>query len=668
MAKIKDTMQKAIKSIRKGIGLQKGRLYVYETKEDREATATYLFDYAKSQREDWVSKWRMYDDYYQGKHVTQMQLQKVCEESKIPWIPAIIPDPYIHVESQIIPDVPDFQFNGRDDDIDSAKAKQREYVVKYVMENNKLEHLNTKNERRLNKLGNAFWKVCWDSKIEAPGFIGDIVIGDPDAANIFPDPSAYDIDDCEYIDYAYRVHKMKAQRMFKNELEALGTNIEQFGVDGNYADTEIYNSRVHDIDDDTVQIVEHWFRQPEEGKETIDDVTYEWESGDIACSILVNEIEIKYIPKYWLKTGKQCKMYPFVKYCKIPDENNFWDKSELAPILDLVDAADRELAYALLNSAFMSNDITLMEENAMADGSSPDNRPGALWKVKAGQISNVRRLGGIANAGNKLQMIEFIRSVIQETVGNFDSAQGKEPVRVTTASGIAQLNERADARKSIKKADRLSGFERLYELIDWTALEYYDDDRLIFIGVKDDETMAKFLQNPQMGNMDINQGPVIFRFNSDNMRVLDDMATQSKGQAEYYYPRVDAVVNAGDGLQKSKAFTLSATENLLKTPINQDTYKIVESMIDIMDLPNKKEIRDELEGKFGQQAQQMAQQMQMLQQENQQLKTQMQQAQQMQAPQQPQMPQINIDEIMASLSPEEQQAVMQNPQLLEGLG
>ena len=42
------------------------------------------------------------------------------------------PDPYLQVESQITSELPEFEFRGRDDDLDSARARQREDVVRYI--------------------------------------------------------------------------------------------------------------------------------------------------------------------------------------------------------------------------------------------------------------------------------------------------------------------------------------------------------------------------------------------------------------------------------------------------------------------------------------------------------------------------------------------------------
>lgn len=532
------------------------------TKEAREAQVKRDYEYSKTQKEPVTVKFKEYDEYYNNRHYTQQQIAGLMEKKGLNFIPPVVPEPYIQVETQIVPDVPDFEFKGRDDDLDSVKAKERQKVVEFICYNNKLDSMNPDNERHLNKLGNAFWKVSFDGTITGPGFVGDIVIGGPDPANIFPDPAAYDIDDCEYIIYSFRMHRRKARRTF-------GKVIDDLGVNSDHGDTEIYTNETRDINDDTVQVIEYWYRDDE---------------GDIACSIQVNNVEVKHIPKYWVNTRHSGnKSFPFVKYCKIPMAKSFWDKSEIEPIKDLVDAIDREFMTAILNDALSSNDVILIEEGALADGQALTNEPGAIVKMKANKIDKAKRLGGISSNANIVNMITFIRELIQETTGNFDSTQGKEPVRVTTASGIAQLNERADRRGVIKKADRLMGFQRLYELIDWTALEFYNTDRMILIRGKEE-----------------GEADDAFPFNSENHRILDGIRTEQTGEPVYYYPRIDTEISAGDGLRKSKAFTIQATMDLAEAPITPENYKIILSFVELLDLPNKKEIKDAINQRFAQ--------------------------------------------------------------------
>lgn len=559
-----------------GKDITKGNLYNYEDKDSREATVGWLFEYSKNQRSSQEVTWRTMDDYYEGRHPSQSELADYCAENQIPFIPAIIPDPYIHVESQIIPDIPDFEFNGRDDDMDSQKAKQREYAVKFVVENNKVVEMNTDNERRLRKLGNAFWKVSWNGAIRGKDYWGDIEVGAPDVAQIFPDPAADSVEECEYISYAYRMHKMKIARVFGKQLKRLGLTVNDLGANSDYSDTEIYNSSIHDTQDDTLQIVEFWFRQPTDGSEkvtyVVDDKevtnTIKYNAGDVACSIQINGIEVQYIPRYWESIGDWCQKFPFIKYCTISKPNQFWDRSEIEPIVELVDAADRELATYILNDTFAANDIIVYEENSISDNSEVVNAPGAHLVMKSGQINNVRRLGGLSNLNQGLQnTITYFRDLIQQVVGNYDSAQGKEPVRVTTASGIAQLNERADARKNIKKADRLIGFELLFEMIDLHVLEFYDDDRMIYLGAKEER-----------------KEPVSFTFNATNFK-----------DENGYVPRVDTTVNAGDGVTKSPAFTTAALSDLAKMPITPANAEIVKQFVNLIGIPNRQLISDSID-------------------------------------------------------------------------
>ena len=578
-------------------------LYNYLTKESRENTVSYLLTYADGQRQGQVKKWQLYDGYYNNAHATQLELMSYCQDKNIPWVPAIIPDPFIHVESQKNIDIPDFEFSGRDDDQDSQKAKIRQYVVQYVLDNNDMKMKNNRNETRLGKLGNEIWKIGFNFNTDLPnGIHGNIFVDDIDPMNFINDPIALDLDDGEYHAYVYTMHRMKAARVFKKQLDKLGLTIDELG-EGSYINTTLSTDN-YDKTIDTVQIVEHWFRQPIDGSEEYEyevgqvpqkdykkvKEVVKWDAGDIACSIQINDTEIKYIPLYWLKTHKQNKMYPFAIGCKIPIENEFWDKSEIEPIKELVDAADRQLANMLLSDTFLGNDIVLQEENALSDDTELVNEPGAVVKVKAGMIDKIRRLGGLT--GNKTgakDTINFIRDIIKQTVGNFDVNMGDAPPgNVTTLGGLVQLKEQGNTRQNKKKVGMTAMWERVYKLIDYTALEFFDDDRLIFLGAIGEQKPQQEV-NPQ--NMDRSQGPVAFQFNSDLLKQTDN-------DGQEYFPVIDCTINVGDGIKNSPAMTIQATENIAKMAITPENMEIVFSLIDQMGLPNRKEIKTSVKDFF----------------------------------------------------------------------
>ena len=163
--------------------------YDYSDRAARERTAGALFRRAKNARTAVEIEWEKYNDYYNGIHDVTRDLTEFCRENDIPWLPASIPDPYILVESQIEPTVPQPEFRGRDDDLDSAMAKRREFAVRYIAENNRLSDMNTRNERRLLKLGDAFWKAYWDEDMRCGEAQGDIRVSDIPVEAVFPDPA-----------------------------------------------------------------------------------------------------------------------------------------------------------------------------------------------------------------------------------------------------------------------------------------------------------------------------------------------------------------------------------------------------------------------------------------------------------------------------------------------
>lgn len=559
--------------------------YDYSTREMREETADALFRRAKNARTAVEIEWERCNDYYNGIHDATKEMVEYCRANDVPWIPANMPDPYILVETQINPNVPEPEFRGRDDDLDSAKAKQREFAVRYIIENNRLSDMNTRNERRLLKLGDAFWKAYWDRDMRCGVNEGDIRIRDIPTEAIFPDPAIRDggLQDGQYVDYVYTMHKVKFCQVFRRELEELGLTADDILTEDYVSRTGVFDltTAINDLDD-TVQVLEHWFRQPCDTEEDGERVP----AGAVACSILAGGRELRYIPNYWKRTCKQNRLFPFVHYWRIQDENRFWNKSELTPILELVDAADRKLAMSILNDTFLANDIILVEDSALADGEEFTNEPGAVIHLKQNRMGGVQRLGGLQSIANGAMGVEFFKSQIERASRNYDINQGRETTKVTTATGLAMMRQDAQSQADIKGADRDAGFERLYELLDWLALEFFDDDRMLFIGADEMKDRA----------------PQAMPFNADSFtavmpRVLDAAGNVVREEWQYF-PRVDVTITAGDSIAHGKAQTLQALQALTQSQITAENWKLFAAQLELIDLPGKQEIIDEWQQKF----------------------------------------------------------------------
>ena len=559
--------------------------YDYSTREMREETADALFRRAKNARTAVEIEWERCNDYYNGIHDATKEMVEYCRANDVPWIPANMPDPYILVETQINPNVPEPEFRGRDDDLDSAKAKQREFAVRYIIENNRLSDMNTRNERRLLKLGDAFWKAYWDRDMRCGVNEGDIRIKDIPTEAIFPDPAIRDggLQDGQYVDYVYTMHKVKFCQVFRRELEELGLTADDILTEDYVSRTGVFDltTAINDLDD-TVQVLEHWFRQPCDTEEDGERVP----AGAVACSILAGGRELRYIPNYWKRTCKQNRLFPFVHYWRIQDENRFWNKSELMPILELVDAADRKLAMNILNDTFLANDIILVEDSALADGEEFTNEPGAVIHLKQNRMGGVQRLGGLQSIANGSMGVDFFKQQIERASRNYDTNTGKEASRVTTATGLAMMRQDAQSQADIKGADRDAGFERLYELLDWLALEFFDDDRMLFIGADEMKDRA----------------PQAMPFNADSFtavmpRVLDAAGNVVREEWQYF-PRVDVTITAGDSIAHGKAQTLQALQALTKSQITAENWKLFAAQLELIDLPGKQEIINEWRRRF----------------------------------------------------------------------
>lgn len=559
-----------------------GRVYDYTTEEGRVATAEWLFEQAKNERTAVEDGWVRNEGYYNFVHAAAAEMREALEEQGIDWTPAVVPDPFIQVESQLVPEVPQPEFHGRDDDADGEKARRREFAVRYIVEENRINDMNTSNERRLRKLGDAFWKAYWDETMPCGEQSGNIRIKDVSPEDFYPDPTAgrEGLEACEYVDYVYTMHKLKFWRLYHDVLEKKGILLEdllqtQYRVEDGLFEPVTSGTFARD---DMVQILEHWYRNPCD--------TEEAPAGAIGCTMQAGGVEIKWIPNYWEKTGRQCRLFPFIHYWCIRDETQFWNRSELDPILSLVDAADRQIAIGQLNDAMMANDIVLVEEGALADGSEFTNVPGAQVTVKQGRMGGVARLGGLNNGIQSVSAVNWFLDQIQRTSRNYDSNNGRETARVTTASGLLQLRGDAETQQKLKKADRDAGFCRLYELLDWLALEYFDDDRLLFIGAK------KKGEQPQS-----------LTYNGDDFArragVRVDMLTAAVTDEGFdYYPRVDVTVTAGDGLSKNPATTVEVLDKLAASRITADNWELLAAELEYLDIPQKQEIIEGWRRKF----------------------------------------------------------------------
>ena len=143
--------------------------------------------------------WKKMRRYYDGLHDINYMTGAFLDDMDIPWTPAQSADGYIHIETQIEPEIPDFEFSPRND-YPYENAKMREDVVRHICDVNEMTEMNTRNERRLNIYGSAVWKAGWGKTASSDGFY-DVVVENPKPEQMYVDPSASSLDGAEYVAY-----------------------------------------------------------------------------------------------------------------------------------------------------------------------------------------------------------------------------------------------------------------------------------------------------------------------------------------------------------------------------------------------------------------------------------------------------------------------------------
>ncbi|MBE6654800.1 MAG: hypothetical protein E7608_05015 [Ruminococcaceae bacterium] len=531
--------------------------HMFSNKESREQKIKRLFCDAAARRSAVEEYWQKMRAYYDGTHETARKTGDFLSSVNIPWRPAQIPDAYMHVESQVASKMPDFEFAPRTQ-ADAKAAKTREKLVRYVCDINDMERKNAENERRLNIFGSAVWKLCVCADERG---MPEIALDNPAPSSIYPDPNAGSVNDCEFIGYSYRMSKAKAERVFAADLARMGTSLDGLILEAkrDKKARECFDMDIYEEDNPTVSVLEWWFRQDSDGEFLrADGTACTYARGDIALCVLIGGKEVRYVPKFW--TNTPCSRYPFVIYGRIPSDESIWGKSELEQIIPLIDAADRQMAFAQLNAAFFANDILVYEENAFAPDSFPDNRPGAVWKLRPGMMEKVSRLGGLSqNSESHYEIVDKYRRMIKETLGNYDYMQGDYSTNVTTATGLALLSDLATERMSAKNVCKKAGFYELYRLMDIFALEFYTAEKAGLITGESTED--------------------IFAMGA-------------------YVPELDVRVNIGEGVENSRSFTVSALGELMQASVNAENYPMVRAYISAVDIPAKADIIAELDKKF----------------------------------------------------------------------
>ena len=359
---------------------------------------------------------------------------------------------------------------------DEATAKTLSSVIPVILQQNEYEQVYSDIGWYKLKTGSSAQSICWDNtKLNG---LGDISIKKCDIINLFWQSGITDIQDSANVFYVTLVDNDELKKNYPN-LKSLG----------NYPELDV-NKYIYDDQVDTIEksaVVDWYYKQHVSGydkdgiPQTKTILQYcKFCNGQV---LFASENDPQMREEGFYKHG----MYPFVIDTMYPEEGMLCGFSDIDVMKDCQAYIDK-MQQAILDNALSNsrnraifNDQAGINEKEFSDPSCTLVHANGNLGENAYRPLEGKPLNGIyvTVLNNKIQELK-------DTSGNTASSQGQAS-SVTSASGIASLQEAAGklARDSNKSAYR--AFARVVQMVIELIRQFYTEERCFRITGDDGE-------------------------------------------------------------------------------------------------------------------------------------------------------------------------------------
>jgi hypothetical protein len=353
--------------------------------------------------------------------------------------------------------------------IDRVESLDRAY--QYVWDRIRARKVVRENIETSKLLGTAFAFAYWDEYKEGrfggtvqgdKGFMfeGDICLHELDPASFFPDPSAFNLEDCRYV----AIMERKTKEWVKNHPKFNKDNIESNDTGDPNERGEIYNRDYTTEAEGLVNFLSFYEKEPNgEGG-------YTYYVSYLAGDKLL-------LDKQPLRPNR----YPFVPLYDYKQRQDFWAMSTCEFILDNQKIINKVESIIAMIGTLMQNPQKIVHAQSGVDprevakyGSAPGhvyvaNTPqNAITYVEPPQIPQVL-----------FNMLENAKANIREITGLSEAYMGQSVGSLQTSSGVNSLIDRSTMRDRDQMYDIELYIQDLSNLIIDFMVEYYEDERWI---------------------------------------------------------------------------------------------------------------------------------------------------------------------------------------------
>lgn len=426
------------------------------------------------------TEFREYDDFYQAKQ---------WNKERASWRP----DPVVNYVSYVVDQKAPMITNQRPagmvlptsaDDEDAAHLFTQ--ITDVVAERTDLDNKIDEVVRTGLLLGTGFFYVYWDNSLKGGRpqvdpmsgqiiggnqWVGDVCIEVVEPSNMYPDPNATTIEDCNYIIYAVP----KTVQWIKKT----------FGVDvspDQSFQTEIYNRPTnHNGTKDRVLFYAYWYKEG-------DTINVIYAAGGKI---------IKEIPNVY-----QHGRYPFVSFVAKKNRKSLWGIGEPKNIIANQKLLNKLVEIPTTNAMLTANPIALVNNRSGINPKKWVNKAGQVWEVNGNANEAVSWLQPPRASVDIPMLIDKMQTFIERMGGVYDSLTGETPQGVTAASAIQMLQEQGSIPVKGIARNLYQTLKDVYELMIELVKEFYTETRYLRIVGEDGSIQFQEFIGAQYADID----------------------------------------------------------------------------------------------------------------------------------------------------------------------
>lgn len=374
-------------------------------------------------------------------------------------------------------------------------------------------------------------------------YVGKICVKRVPVGNFFPDPNAYALDECKYIEITEvlplkEVKNTPAYRKYAGKkLEDITSADLDFDTDasGDFYErknTKLNTSLTNVKGDELVTVHTHWERyKNKEGAWQVD-VSYYLRNSDF---FLLRIEDVK------------PSEYPFAILYDEEEENDFWGRSTCQDVIDNMKIVNRiAQTSAIIATLHQNPQKVVWKESGInaQEMAKTGNLAGKTWSSNVPANQAVQHIQPPEISRSLLEVEDRLKNDMKEIVGVTEAYTGNSVGSLTTSTGVTSLIERASVRDKDKMIQIDDFVERISYLIVLNVMYGWDRVRPIMTIEKNGESRYDIyepLDPITMDNLEIRVRSNVYArapITQESKRQQADKLMQMQGQFQFNPPLI----------------------------------------------------------------------------------------------------------------------------------